>query len=113
MMQLTGTRRVNEDSLSSLETAGTRQLLILLMNFTNVIFRLDYFKPSLKARGNTLHSTSIPPRQSLSLDTAWCTALPTEGFYGFSPPEAPESILTAPPKPTRHTDHRAARATTP
>lgn len=47
MMQLTGMRRVNEDFLSSLETAGTRQLLILLMNFTNVIFRLDYFKPPL------------------------------------------------------------------
>lgn len=51
--------------LSSLETAGTRQLLILLMNFTNVIFRLNYFELSIEAPGEQrafhIHFTMADP----------------------------------------------------
>lgn len=52
--------------LSSLETAGTRQLLILLMNFTNVIFRLNYSELCIETPGEEpafhRHFTPADPR---------------------------------------------------
>lgn len=51
--------------LSSLETAGTRQLLILLMNFTNVIFRGNYFGLCIETPGEQpafhIHVTTAEP----------------------------------------------------
>lgn len=67
------------------ETAGTRQPLILPMNFTNVIFRLNYFKHCTESPGDSVHSTSISPQQIHSPSTAWCKALPEKWILPLFP----------------------------
>lgn len=82
------TAKLSRDSRD--ETAGTRQPLILPMSFTNVIFRLNYFKHCTESPGDSVHSTSISPQQIHSLSTARCTALPVKEFYHFSQSETPK-----------------------
>lgn len=67
------------------KTAGTRQPLILPMNFTNVIFRLNYFKHCTESPGDSVHSTSISPQQIHSHSTAQCTALPEKWILPLFP----------------------------
>lgn len=92
--------------LSSLETAGTRQLLILLMNFTNVIFRLNYFGLCIETPGSSLHSTSMSPRQSHSPDTPGVRHGLERDFTALAKPKLLKSTLITPPKSVQHTYHR-------